>query len=113
MQSGQLRKRVVFQQRSTSLDGYGQQLTTWTDMFTAWAEIEALTARELFAAQAVQSESTHKITVRYRPEFANPTATNALRITYQGRIFNISGATDPDERKRTVSIMAAEGLNVG
>jgi SPP1 family predicted phage head-tail adaptor len=113
MRAGDLRKRITFQQRSASVDGYGQQVTTWTDMFTVWAEIEALTARELFAAQSVQSEATHMITVRYRTEFANPSVTNGYRIAYGGRIFNISGATDPDERKRTIKITAAEGLNNG
>ncbi|MFC5524020.1 phage head closure protein [Polaromonas jejuensis] len=113
MQAGPLRKRVVFQCRDTAVDSYGQQVTTWTDAFTAWAAIEALSAREVLAAQAVQSEASHRITVRYRGEFTNPVAVAAMRINYNGRLFNISGATNTDERNRTVEIMASEGMNNG
>jgi SPP1 family predicted phage head-tail adaptor len=95
------------------LDSYGQQVTSWSDAFTTWASIEALSARELFAAQAVQSEVSHRITVRYRTDLANPAATAAMRAIYNGRIFNIQGATNVDERNRTIEILASEGLNNG
>lgn len=113
MDAGNLRKRITFQQRTTTVDSYGQQTTTWTDLITVWASIEALSARELLAAQAVQSEVSHKITVRYRAEFANPVAVAAMRITYNGRLFNIQGATNIDERNREIDLTCAEGLNNG
>lgn len=113
MRSGDLRKRVLFQMRGTTSDTFGQQTTTWTDLFTAWAEIQALSAREMFAAQAVQSEVTHAITVRYRAELALPKTVAAMRAVYRGRIFNISGAINTDERNREIVMQAAEGLNNG
>lgn len=113
MRAGDLRHRVTLQQRSTAADSLGQQLTTWTDLFTVWAEIESLTARELLAAQAVQSEVSHRITVRYRAELANPIAVSPLRVVYKGRYFNIGGALNVDERNRTIELLAGEGLNNG
>lgn len=113
MQAGSLCRRVVFQRRDTALDSYGQQATSWSDAFTAWASIEPLSARELFAAQGGQSEVTHRITVRYRAELAHPAVVAAMRIVYKGRIFNIQGATNVDERNRAIEILASEGLNDG
>lgn len=113
MQAGSLFHRVVFQRRDTAVDSYGQQVTSWSDAFTTWASIEPLSARELFAAQGVQSEVTHRITARYRAELANPAGVAAMRVAYRGRIFNIQGATNVKERNRTIEILASEGLNNG
>ena len=113
MQAGALRKRVTFQTRSAAVDSFGQQVTTWTDAFTVWASIEPLSARELFAAQAVQSEVSHKVAVRYRAELANPVAVAAMRVVYSGRWFNVQGALNIDERRRSIELLATEGLSNG
>lgn len=113
MQIGTLRRRVTFQTRSNAVDSFGQQITTWSDAFTTWASIEPLSAREMFAAQAVHSEISHRITVRYRLEFANPTAVAAVRAVSDGRIFNIHGAIDTDGRRRWLELSVTEGANNG
>ncbi len=113
MMAGRLRKSVRFQTRDTSVDSFGQQVTTWIDAFSTRASIEPLTVREQFAAQAVQSEISHRITVRYRPELANPTSVAAMRVVYGTRVFNIIGALNIDERHAIVEISATEGLNDG
>ena len=113
MRSGDLRKRVILQKRDVTLDSAGQQVTTWTTLATVWASIEALSVRDLLAAQAVQSEVSHKITVRYRSEFSTPVADATYRLNYNGRLFNIKGVMNIDERNRTIEIMAGEGLNNG
>lgn len=110
---GGLRKRLVLQSRATAQDNTGQESTTWSDVATVWAQIEALSGREVMAAQAIQSQVSHRITVRYRSEFANPVAVARMRAVYNGRIFNISSCTNTDERNRTIELMAAEGLNNG
>ena len=107
------RKSVKFQTRDLSVDSYGGQVTTWTDAFTTRAAIEPLSARELFAAQAVQSEVSHRITVRYRSELANPALVGAMRVLYGTRVFNIQGAININERHGIVEISASEGLNDG
>ena len=113
MQAGNLRKRVTFQTRSAAVDSFGQQVTTWADAFTVWASIEPLSARELFAAQAIQSEVSHKVTVRYRAELTNPVAVAAIRVSYVGRLFNVQGALNIDERRHSIELLATEGLTNG
>ena len=113
MMAGKFRKSVKFQARGTSVDSYGQQVTTWTDAFSTRANIEPLSAREQFAAQAVHSEISHRIIVRYRPQLAIPTAVAAMRVLYGTRVFNLVGALNIDERHAIEEISATEGLNDG
>lgn len=113
MMAGKFRKSVKFQACDANVDSFGQQVTTWTDAFSTRASIEPLSAREQFAAQAVQSEISHRITVRYRPELANPTTVASMRVVYGSRVFNIAGALNIDERHAIVEISATEGLNDG
>jgi len=60
------------------------------------------------AAQAVQAETSHLITIRYRPGIVA-----AMRAVYNGRIFNLSAPMNTDERNIEMVIPAVEGLNRG
>ena len=89
IRAGDLNRVITFQQRNTDKDSFGQQSTTWTDYLTARAEIEQLSGSELVSAQALMAETTHRITVRYRPSI-----TASLRVIYQGRVFNVLSVID-------------------
>lgn len=110
MRAGDLRHRVTFQARSKAEDSFGERLNDWSDLFASWAQISPLSGRELLAAQAVQADVTHQVTVRYRPELASPRAVAAMRITYNGRHFNILSSLNEDERNRMVVLTVSEGL---
>ena len=108
---------MTIQTRSTTLDSVGGQSTVWADLASVYADIAPLSGREMMAAQAMQSSVTHKIIVRYQPLFADPKAVAAMRAVWikDGitRIFNISSASDDDERRKYMTISATEGLNYG
>lgn len=114
----QLNRRITLQSRGAVDGEYGQVPGEWANVFAdgdgkVWAGIQPLNARELLAAQATQSETSHKITVRYRAEYANPTTVTGWRALYNGRVFNISGAINRNEGNHIVDLLAAEGLNNG
>jgi SPP1 family predicted phage head-tail adaptor len=111
--AGNRRHLVQVQKRSDDEDSFGGQLTTWATLFSTKVGIEALSGRELMAAQAVQSEVTHQISAVYRPEWANPKTSASYRIVLGSRIFNIHSALNVDERNRELLILASEGLNDG
>ena len=113
LRAGQLRKRVLVQSRSSSPDAIGGQSTTWADLKTIWAEVTALSGRELMLAQTIAAEVTHEINCRYDPVFADPRTVAAYRIVYNGRRFNIHGVQNEDERNRRITLQASEGLNDG
>lgn len=65
MEAGKMRHRIVIEQSARAADDMGQAIETWTTYATLWANVEPLRGRELFAAQAANSEATIKITMRY------------------------------------------------
>lgn len=67
MKSGRLRHYVMLQQRIESQNDMSEVVWTWEDVCPMWAEIAPLTGREFFAAQQVQAEATHNVTIRWRP----------------------------------------------
>ena len=113
MRIGALGQRITLQQRTVAQDATGGQLATWTDVATVWAEVMPLTGRELIAAQAVASETSHQITMRWQPAFADPKTVAAMRVVFNGRHFNINAAINEDERNRTLTLLVSEGMNEG
>jgi SPP1 family predicted phage head-tail adaptor len=113
MRSGDLRHRISIQKRTTAQDTYGAQQATWTDVLQVWAHVQPLSGRELIAAQAVQSETTHSIVIRYNSLLWKPSQAAAMRVLYAGRVFNITASINEDERNRMLTLAATEGLNNG
>ena len=113
LSAGTLRKRITLQQQTPSLDPYGQQIVSWSDVASVWASIEPSVGRELMAAQAVSLDQPTTITLRWQPAFASPKAVAAMRAVYKGRIFNIHSVENEGERNAVLILIASEGLNDG
>ena len=116
MRAGDLRRRITFQTRTATKDSVGQQVMSWIDTVTnVPADIQALSGRELEIAQSINASVSHQIEVRYTAALADPVKVAAMRVIYVNagvtRFFNITSALNVDERNKTISIMAAEGLN--
>lgn len=111
--SGELNRRIRLQQRNAAQDSFGEKVLTWTDLATVWAAIEPLSGRELELAQKVSSEVTHRISIRYQPQFTDTRTVASLRALYKSRIFNIQAAMNVDEANVLIHLLAAEGLNEG
>lgn len=105
VRAGDLNRRIIIEQRASARDAFGQQVTTWTTFATPFAKIEPLSGRELQLAQAVNAETSHKVTIRYRPGI-----TTAMRAVYQGRYFNILSAMDLETAHVVIEMMCSEGL---
>lgn len=111
---GDLRRLINLQARDTMLDSYGAPSVTWYNVAQLWAAMNPLLGRELLAAQALYTEVTSEITVRYDSRFfADPKAAAAMRIEYNGRLFDILGMVNVDERNHLVSLFCKEGVSDG
>ncbi len=108
VRAGDFNRRISIQQRSTAPDSFGQASQTWTELIACWARLEPLSGRELLSAQAINAEVTHLVEIFYRP-----TVTAAMRVVYQGRIFNIQSVIDPDMAHVSLELLCSEGLNQG
>lgn len=113
MRSGTLRKRILFQKQSSSLDAWGQQVLTWTDVVTVWGSLSPSAGRELMAAQAMALEMPSTIVVRWQAALSVPKTVAAMRAVYNGRFFNIHSVENFDERNYMLTLIATEGLNDG
>lgn len=104
MRAGSLRHRVTIQRYELAVDEYGAPLRreSWKDVATVWASVEAVSGREFFASQQVQSEVTHKVMIRFLPG-----VTADMRIVHGGRVFGIV-APLPDNRGTRLMLMCRE-----
>lgn len=110
MQAGTLRHRVTLQRFEQGQDAYGGVLQdayggpveTWADVATCWAAVDALSGREFFATRQVQSEVSHKITLRHRSG-----VTPEMRVLFGGKVFGIE-AVLPDSKSTRLVLMCKE-----
>lgn len=113
VRGGELNRLISIQQRGTTRDEFGQQVTTWSEVKKVYALIEPLAGNERIAAMSVSTDVSHRITVRYDAIFADPRVVAAYRVVYGTRTFNIQASMNLDEANRTIELLAAEGMNNG
>lgn len=100
---GRLRHRVTLQQQSSTQDGYGEQVNSWSDLKTVWASVEPLKGRELYAAQQVKTEITTRIKMRYRAGVVSK-----MRVVYGSKTYDILSVIDAEERHIELHLMCME-----
>jgi len=103
MKIGNLRHRVVLQQKVITEDALKQQSEFWADIATVWAAIEPLSGREYFAARQENTEVTTRITIRYLPGIKAD-----IRAVFGGRIFEVLSVINPEERRESLILMCKE-----
>lgn len=112
MRAGKLRQRITFQAPGLTQDPVtGEQIEGWAMVWEKVpASVEPLSARDLIAAQAGQSEASGRMVIRYRPGVL-PT----MRILHRGDVYNIQGPPlpDPDSGLEYLTILVAKGVNDG
>lgn len=111
MRAGRLRHLVRIEQLVTGSPQYhpgGELNQEWGEYATVWAAIEPLQGRELFSAQAINSEITARITIRYLSDVVP-----AMRVFFENKVYNILSVVDRDMRHIELQLMVSEGLNLG
>jgi SPP1 family predicted phage head-tail adaptor len=108
--AGKLRWQIQILQPTLQQDSSGGVDPNATSIFaTAYAAVEALTGRELYAAQQRVSEVTHKITIRYLP---GVTALMNVLFPDPGtglpRVFLIGDVLNPDETPHLLFLYCVE-----
>jgi len=81
-----------------------------------WARIEPISGEELMSMEALQSNVTHRITMRFREDlqdqgYDRSTFDHELRGVYKGRVFNIEHIENRGEEDRYVRMLASEEVN--
>lgn len=81
----------------------GQQVDTWTDVKTVWAEIKPMQGQEYFTVSSERAEITHEIRIR-----GGVTVRARDRLKFGTRIFDIRHVADQYEVGKYLKIAAVE-----
>lgn len=110
MHSNECRHSIQIQRRSTTLDSYGQQITTWETIATTKASIRAAgRSTEKVSANQITATLTHSIATRYQSAFGLPIGMSAMRIIFNTRVINIVSARILEEKNQWVVFDCVEG----
>ncbi|WP_151802640.1 phage head closure protein [Acinetobacter guillouiae] len=108
MRSNELRHRVQIQQKTDGRDENNYPIPEqWVDYKTLWAKITPLSARDLIAAQAAQSETVARLKINYRTDIET-----TMRVIHKGRIYAITSPAldDPDSGNEYCTFTLSGGL---
>jgi SPP1 family predicted phage head-tail adaptor len=101
--AGKLRHQITLQILSGAQDSTGGFSSSYQNVATVWASIEAVIAKDNLAANEFVSQVTHKITIRYMDG-----VTSAMRVVFKERDFQVQGVLNPDERTKLLILLAVE-----
>ncbi|MCP3791237.1 phage head closure protein [Pseudomonas fulva] len=113
MQAGKLRHRVDIEEFTRVRDPNTGEFAepAWVAKWPKCpARVEPLSARDLVAAKAAQSEATARMVIRYRPGVL-PT----MRIIYRGQVYSIEGPPLEDDKsgQEYLTILVSKGVKDG
>jgi SPP1 family predicted phage head-tail adaptor len=94
MGAGELRERVILQQKLVAMDDYGQEIETWSDVAILWAAIMSLRGSEFYDAQSEQSEDIQKFKIRYRQDVRRD-----MRIMHKADSYEITRIAEVPPKK--------------
>lgn len=103
--AGELNDYITIEKEQTTTGDYGEEITEWVEHVSCWANIKNLSGEEYWDAKSVNSEVTAEIKIRYRDDI-----TADMRVSYNGRIFDIESFFDPYEERKEIRLMVKEQL---
>lgn len=109
---GKMRDRVRFESPKEDRDSRGQPVKKWVAVCTVWAEVRAMTGRELWQAQQVQQVSSDMVIVRRRADLEQfGPKLRAVVETQSNRVLNVVGVRRTEASGEFLEIAClSEGL---
>ena len=112
MQAGKLRHYVTFERLVSGLDSEGTLIEEWEPLFDGRripADVDAISGRELLAADAIHSKATTRIVIRHRDGLLTRD-----RVVYRGTLYNVEAVIpDPHSRRQWLTLQCSDGVNEG
>ncbi|OCL28412.1 phage head closure protein [Gilliamella sp. wkB171] len=105
---GRLRQRITLQKFESYRDPFGQVIKEWKDIATVWAEVKAVTGKELMLSQQEMSSITIRIYIRYRKDI--DTTWRIKHLIVGSQYLNIK-AVLPDAKRTYLELLCEGGLN--
>lgn len=104
VRAGRLRHRATLEALETTPDGAGGSVTQWVVVRDVWCWIRPVSGAQRMESMRRASRVSHEIFFRYAQDIDA-----RKRLTYRGRVFNLSAVWSPDERREFLQAPAVEG----
>lgn len=107
--AGKMTERVIFQQKAVTRNALGEEIVTWGDVATVWAEARPLRGQEFYAANQTQQTVDVRFFIRKRSGL-----TNDMRLLWKSQPYDITGlipGTGP--YLGALEVMATNGVRNG
>ena len=75
-----------------------------------WAEVKAISGRELVASGAEKAEATVRVWMRFRRDVSAASRLKVLTGPFKGMILEVSGPPIPDEKGTRLEILCKQGV---
>lgn len=115
VKAGDLRHRVLLENRTVTADPLGGEIVTWVPVATlkgdgkVWANVRFQSGMEALRADAIVATRKASIQILFRSDL-KPTA----RATYDGQVYDIKSALpDPDTGRDYLFLACESGANNG
>lgn len=106
--AGELRHRVQIQKKTSGRDANNYPIPeAWVTYKILFAKVTPLSARDLIAAQAAQSETIARLKINYRTDIET-----TMRVVHKGRIYAITSPAldDPNSGNEYCTFTLSGGL---
>lgn len=123
IEAGRLRHRVRIEELTYLRDSNGEVIQDpntgetrqeWTEVATVWAAIEPLSAREFIQSQAIQSQVTTRIVIRYRDGLHAAMRLVHVRTGRPDVVYNPAAfLADKDSGLDYLTVPCSQGVNEG
>ncbi len=108
MQAGKLTERVTIQSKAATRAANGEEVVSWADVATVWAQVEPLAGREFFAAAQMQSAVDVRMRIRYRVGVLPQ-----MRVLWRGQAHDIEAGLQPNAQRAYLELMCVSGVRDG
>jgi len=95
-------RRITLQRRTATQDAYGEEIETWTDLDTVWAQRWELRGSEQWQARQVIANVDAKYRIHYRDGL-----TPVDRMTENGRVFDVHSCVELGRREALELVVSA------
>lgn len=93
MNAGRFDRLITIESNTATRDNIGGKVDSWATFAQVWAAYKPVTGIENVNADRIEAKAMVNFIIRYRSDI-----TNAMRINYDGQIYNIKSITELTRR---------------
>lgn len=93
LNAGRLDRRITIKTKSVSQNDFGEEIVTWTDVTTVWAQRSPLKGYERWVAQQVAASVDERFRIRFRTDVSPEDI-----VEFEGREYDITSVTEIGRR---------------